>query len=135
MLLPPSKDQAIARLQLALSQKESPTAPCVVHQTFQLLASKWVLVILLALMQRAHRPTELQRAMPGISSKVLAQCLRELETYGLIERAVFAQVPPRVEYSLTAFGETLCPLVVEMCDWATTWQARLREVATRLAAR
>lgn len=123
-LLPP-KQAAIQKPQLLLAKKAAPQERCVAHQTFQLLASKWVLVILLALMQGTRRTGELRKLVVGIAPQVLTECLRELEAHGIIARQVFPEVPPRVEYSLTAFGETLCPLVVEMCDWALRWDTQL----------
>jgi DNA-binding HxlR family transcriptional regulator len=110
-----------------LDRKSNLDETCVVHQALNLLASKWLLLILLALMQRAKRNSELQRQIAGVSPKMLSQSLRELEARGLVNRQVFAQVPPRVEYSLTEFGESLAPLLVELCDWSVTWEARVHE--------
>jgi DNA-binding HxlR family transcriptional regulator len=93
----------------------------VVHQALNLLASKWLLLLLLALMQRPKRNSELQRQLRGISPKMLAQSLRQLEANGLVRREVFAQVPPRVEYSLTPFGESVAPLLDELTEWSVTW--------------
>ncbi len=87
------------------------------------LANKWLL-ILLALMQRSKRDSELQRRIQGVSPKMLSQSLRQLEERGLVQREVYAQVPPRVEYSLTDLGQSLAPLLVELCDWSVQWAAR-----------
>lgn len=62
----------------------------------------------------------------GVSPKMLAQSLRQLEASGLVHRQVFAQVPPRVEYSLTSFGESIAPLLAELCDWSITWEAQVQ---------
>jgi DNA-binding HxlR family transcriptional regulator len=97
----------------------------VVHQALNLLASKWLLLILLALMQRPKRNSELQRQIRGVSPKMLAQSLRQLEANGLVHRQVFAEVPPRVEYSLTTFGESVAPLLAELCEWSVTWETRV----------
>lgn len=64
----------------------------------------------------------------GVSPKMLAQSLRELEARSLVHWQVFPEVPPRVEYSLTAFGESLAPLLAELCEWSFSWEARLREL-------
>jgi DNA-binding HxlR family transcriptional regulator len=64
-----------------------------------------------------HRFAELKRKTAGISDRVLTRQLRELETEGVVCREVFAEVPPRVEYSLTEYGESLRPVTQAMCDW------------------
>jgi DNA-binding HxlR family transcriptional regulator len=66
---------------------------------------------------RTKRFTELARALNGVTQKMLTQQLREMERNGLVERKVFAQVPPRVEYSLTNLGVSLRPVVDAMCRW------------------
>jgi DNA-binding HxlR family transcriptional regulator len=124
-----NKEKNIAgrqKLQQWLDVKSNLDETCVVHQALNLLASKWLLLILLALMQRPKRNSELQRQILGVSPKMLSQSLRQLETHGLVSRKVFAEVPPRVEYSLTAFGESLAPLLVELCEWSVTWEGRLQ---------
>jgi DNA-binding HxlR family transcriptional regulator len=97
---------------------------CVVHQALNLLANKWLLLILLALMQRTKRNSELQRQIRGVSPKMLSQSLRQLEERGLIQRQVYAEVPPRVEYSLTDLGQSLAPLLAELCEWSVLWESR-----------
>lgn len=109
-----------------LDRKSNLDETCVVHQALNLLASKWLLLILLALMQRPKRNSELQRQIAGVSPKMLSQSLRELEAHGLVSRQVFAQVPPRVEYSLTEFGESVAPLLAELCDWSVNWETRVQ---------
>jgi DNA-binding HxlR family transcriptional regulator len=64
-----------------------------------------------------HRFAELKRKTTGISDRVLTRQLRELETDGVVRREVFAEVPPRVEYSLTEYGESLRPVTDAMCKW------------------
>lgn len=116
---------ALQKLRAWLDVKSNLDPSCVVHQALNLLASKWLLLILLALMQRPKRNSELQRQLLGISPKMLAQSLRQLEANGLVHRQVFAEVPPRVEYSLTAFGESVAPLLAELCDWSVMWEAQV----------
>ena len=111
------------KLTLWLDRKSNLDETCVVHQALNLLASKWLLLILLALMQRPKRNSELQRQIQGVSPKMLSQSLRQLEAHGLIHRQVFAEVPPRVEYSLTSLGASVAPLLAELCEWSFAWEA------------
>jgi DNA-binding HxlR family transcriptional regulator len=67
--------------------------------------------------KQRQRFTDLRRAIPGISERALARQLDDLERAGLVERTVYPEVPPRVEYCLTAFGSTLCPLLKEIWKW------------------
>jgi len=87
-------------------------------QALDLLADKWVLVVLYALADGLQRHGELRRAIKGISAKMLTQTLRQLERNGMVVRKVYAVVPPKVEYRLTPLGQSaLTPLHV-MCQWA-----------------
>jgi DNA-binding HxlR family transcriptional regulator/CheY-like chemotaxis protein len=90
---------------------------CPVEFTLDRIGGKWKCVILWWLRRGTKRFGELMQLMPGISQKVLAAQLRELEADGLITRQAFQEIPPRVEYSLTAYGETLRPITELMCDW------------------
>ncbi|MBC7923979.1 MAG: helix-turn-helix transcriptional regulator [Ferruginibacter sp.] len=96
---------------------------CPVTATMGVISGKWKPIILWRLLQDVRRFGELKRQIPGITPKMLTQQLRELEGDGLIERKVFAQVPPRVEYTFTEYGETLQPLLHAMGAWGRThWQ-------------
>ncbi|MBD1868435.1 winged helix-turn-helix transcriptional regulator [Cyanobacteria bacterium FACHB-471] len=90
---------------------------CPVEFTLDRIGGKWKCVILWWLRRGTKRFGELMQLMPGISRKVLTTQLRELEADGLISRQVFQETPPRVEYSLTAYGETLRPITELMCNW------------------
>jgi len=90
---------------------------CPVELTLDLIGGKWKVVILWWLRGGSKRFGELMQLMPDISQKVLTSQLRELEADGLIERQVFAESPPRVEYSLSAHGITLKPIMELMCEW------------------
>jgi len=96
---------------------EDPDYRCPVTVTLDAIGGKWKAVILWQLSFRTLRFSQLQRRLTGITQKMLTQQLRELERDGLVHREVYAEVPPRVEYSLTSEGETLKPLLVGMCDW------------------
>ena len=73
--------------------------------------------ILIQLGKKRHRFSDLRRAIPGVSERVLARQLDDLERAGLVERTVYPEVPPRVEYCLTPFGGTLCPLLKQIWKW------------------
>lgn len=93
---------------------------CPVEVTTEVIGGKWKSTILWWLRQSAKRPSELMQLIPGISQKVLTRQLRELEADGLIDRQVYRETPPRVEYSLTSQGETLRTITELMCDWGKT---------------
>lgn len=90
---------------------------CPVEATLSVIGGKWKGVILYQLMGETKRFNELQRAMPNITPRMLTRQLRELETDGIVHREVYPQVPPKVEYSLTAFGRSLDPIVTQMETW------------------
>lgn len=105
-----------------LTKEELPECP--VATTVQLIGNKWKLLILRNLIYtRKQRFTDFTKTVPGISKKVLTDNLRSLEDDGLIEREVFAEVPPRVEYSLSELGKTLKPILDAMMDWGTEYKA------------
>jgi len=81
-------------------------------------------VILWHLRGRIRRFSELRRLIPGVTQKMLTSQLRQLEQQGLIERKVYAQVPPKVEYSITDYGKTLSPVLESMCKWGIAHQNR-----------
>ena len=84
------------------------------------IADKWTVMIVLRLSQKRLRFGELRREIPGISQKMLTQTLRALERDGLVVRTVYAEVPPRVEYSLTGLGKTLVGILTQIRDWSET---------------
>lgn len=94
---------------------------CPVEATIQLIGGKYKAVILWHLMNQTLRYSELHRLMPRATDKMLTQQLRELEGDGLIDRKVYPVVPPKTEYSLTAFGESLAPILDEMCNWGEAY--------------
>ncbi len=84
-----------------------------------MLEGKWKLVILFHLFGgRVLRFSELERAIPAISQKMLIQQLRQLESDGIVRRIVHPEVPPRVEYRLTDWGQSLCPALDALLQWA-----------------
>ena len=93
-------------------------ADCPSRLTTEILADKWSAIVVFALRQRPYRHGELADLIGGISHKVLTQTLRRLQGYGLVERQVYAEAPPRVEYRLTDLGRTLIEPIAALTDWA-----------------
>lgn len=100
---------------------------CPVETTLTLIRSKWqVLILRDLLLNGTMRFKELQRSIGKVSQKVLTDNLRAMEDYGIVRREVFAEVPPRVEYSLTELGQTLQPVMDAMWAWGEGYKKRLR---------
>lgn len=97
---------------------------CPAEVTADLIGGRWKIVLLWHLLQGVHRFSDLQRAVPGITQKVLTHQLRDMEKSGLLNRTVYAEVPPKVEYQLTPFGLTLKPVVDAMHQWGTEHASR-----------
>ena len=93
------------------------SATCPSRAIIGILASKWVLLLLPTLRDGPKRNGDLMRALEGVSQKMLTQTLRDLEHYGLVMRRDYAEVPPRVEYSLTRTGASLADVVESLDDW------------------
>ena len=98
------------------------TSPCPVQTTLDLISSRWVILILRDLFMGTKRFGELMRSLEGISQKVLTANLRSMEDLGLINRKVYPEVPPRVEYSLTELGLSLKPVIASMFDWGMNYK-------------
>ncbi len=90
---------------------------CPAEFTLAMIGGRWKIPLIFHLLAGAKRFSELFRALPGVTQKMLTQQLREMERNGLVERKVYAQVPPKVEYSLTPLGRSLKPVVDAMCRW------------------
>ena len=103
-----------------LTREELPECP--VATTVQLIGNKWKPLIIRNLLRAPQRFSELKRTIPGISQKVLTDNLRALEADGPIDREVFAEVPPRVVYSISALGDTLRPIIDAMQAWGTEYK-------------
>lgn len=96
---------------------------CPVEVTLLLLSNKWTVLILRDLFTGTKRFGELKKSLNGVSQKVLTANLRSLEEKGIIEREVFPEVPPRVEYRLTDLGKTLDPIIKSMHDWGEFYKS------------
>ncbi len=92
-------------------------AACPAEVTLAVIGGRWKVLILYHLFGAVKRFSELERAVPQVTQKMLTQQLRELERDGIVGRTVYPQVPPKVEYRLTPLGETLKPVVAAMCRW------------------
>ena len=90
---------------------------CALDVTMELVGGKWKTIVLWYLRTDKKRFSELRKLIPGITEKMLSMQLRQLEKDGFISRTVHAEVPPRVEYALTAHGKTLLPLLEEIAKW------------------
>jgi len=98
---------------------------CPVEATLDVIGGKWKPLILWWLHQHTCRFAELRRLIPGISEKMLTQHLRELEADGILERRVYAVVPPKVEYSLTEYGCSLEQALQTICEWGKMHMERI----------
>ena len=98
---------------------------CPVSLTSRIMGGKWKARIVWTLMRLGRqRFSDLRRAVPPISDRILTRELKELERWGLVERTAFPVVPPKTEYSLTGFGKTLEPIMAAMASWGTAHRDR-----------
>lgn len=94
---------------------------CPVEATISLIGGKYKAVILWHLLHGTMRYSQLHKKMPNATDKMLTQQLRELEKDGLITRTVYPVVPPKTEYNLTEFGQSLAPILDAMCNWGNEY--------------
>lgn len=99
---------------------------CPVETTMMLISNKWTVLIVRDLLTGTKRFSELQRSVGNISQKVLTANLRSMQEHGLVERKVYAQVPPRVDYSLTKTGRSLETVISAMRLWGEDYQQQHR---------
>ena len=99
---------------------------CPVETTLMLIGDKWKVLILRDLMPGTKRFGELKKSIGSVSQKVLTAQLRDMEEKGLVSRKVYAEVPPRVEYSLTELGKSLSPILDALRVWGEKYQAQNR---------
>ncbi len=104
-------------------KKELPACP--VETTLLLISHKWKILILRDLLSGTKRFGELKKSLPGISQKVLTTHLRQMEENALVIRKVYAEVPPRVEYSLTELGVSLKPVLSAMATWGLDYKSQM----------
>lgn len=109
-------------------KKELPACP--VETTLTLIGDKWKVLILRDLLPGTKRFGELRKSIGNVSQKVLTAQLRDMEESGLVNRKVYAEVPPRVEYSLTDLGHSLKPILDAMQNWGEGYKASYRPAKT-----
>ena len=90
---------------------------CPVARAVRVLDGKWTMLVIRDLLGGTRRFSDLRASLAGISPKTLTDRLRELEQHGLVERVIYAEIPPRVEYTLTERGRTLEPVITALADW------------------
>lgn len=101
--------------------KNGKTYHCTVEATLDVIGGKWKPLILWHLGDDVLRFSELQKGLPGVNAKMLTKQLRELEEDGVLQRTVYPEVPPRVEYRITEFGKTLIPILRALCTWGAEY--------------
>ena len=101
---------------------------CNVDEALGILVGKWKPIILLHLItEGTQRFSELKRLMPGITQKMLTKQLRELEDEDIINRVIYPQVPPKVEYSISEYGKSLQPVLAVMHEWGTSHATHIQK--------
>ena len=105
---------------------------CGLYLTREVLNGKWKASLIYAICEQIKRPSELQKAMPGATKRVLNLQLKQLEEHGIIAKKIYPQLPPKVEYSLTPLGESLMPLIDAMNHWGDKNRASLEKVIADL---
>lgn len=114
-------------------EETQPLRPCTFHCPAEamvaVIGGKWKLLIIYHLTQGTKRFGELRRCLPHVTQQMLTTQLRELEQDGILHRQIYAQVPPKVEYSLTELGRSLEPIIVPMVHWGEQYMERRRDLA------
>lgn len=110
-----------------MNEKTKELPACPVETTLTLIGDKWKVLILRDLMHGTKRFGELKKSIGTVSQKVLTAQLRDMEANGLVHREVYAEVPPRVEYSLTELGQSLKPILDAMWNWGEDYKSSVTE--------
>ena len=113
-------------MDMSEAKKKDQLPACPVETTLTLIGDKWKVLILRDLMPGTKRFSELRKSVGDVSQKVLAAQLRDMEKSGLVHREVYAEVPPRVEYTLTELGYSLKPVMDALWKWGENYQAQYR---------
>ena len=105
----------------ASTSEQDDSLVCPVARTASIVSGKWTLLIIRDLTYGTKRFSELERSLTGISPKTLSERLSALESEGIVQRKTYAEVPPKVEYSLTEKGQALLVLIEDMCSYGRRW--------------
>ena len=108
---------------------------CGLDAALAVIGGKWKPLVLYHLAKGALRYGELKRAVGSVTHKVLIQQLKDLEADGVVKRVDYGEVPPRVDYSLTKFGQTLASALAPLCQWGTDHTREINRTVARRAAR
>lgn len=127
-LIEEKKDENLLKLQQSLLLKSNLDESCILNQSLSLIANKWTLLILMALMMGRKRTNELQKQINGISPKMLNETLKKLMDYGMVKRKVYPEVPPKVEYFLSDFGYSTAKPLAALLDWSVEWEKKLSKL-------
>ncbi|MDB2415022.1 helix-turn-helix transcriptional regulator [Rickettsiales bacterium] len=106
---------------------------CPIGTAITIIGGKWKIPVLYNLRDETLRFNQLQKALPQVTQKMLTQQLRELERDGLISRKIYAQVPPRVEYTITPLAKKLEPILDALCHWGNEYQKN-KDVKNKVSA-
>ena len=113
-------------------QRKIPIEPnCGLDLVREVLYGKWKIHLLYFISQGHKRPGELQRMIPGATRRVLSAQLNQLEEHELISKRIYAELPPKVEYSLTELGESVLPVIMTLGEWGDDHQEQLRKVIAK----
>ncbi|GHH03913.1 helix-turn-helix domain-containing protein [Comamonas sp. JC664] len=111
---------------MARKRDDDSKTNCEVESALGVIGGRWKGVVLYWLLKGTHRFGELRKRLPNCSQRMLTLQLRELEEDGLVKRTVYPEVPPRVEYALTPFGQSLEPVLLGLRDWGARYKRRLQ---------
>jgi DNA-binding HxlR family transcriptional regulator len=120
---------------MAMKEVKKAVFTCGLDAALFVLGGKWKPLILFHLAHGNRRYGELRRAIGSVSDKVLIQQLKELQADGTIDRVDFGEIPPKVEYSLTAFGRTLGKALAPLCEWGTKHSSNVEAIVARRKVR
>ncbi len=107
---------------------------CGLDLVAEVLYGKWKIRLLYFINEGHKRPSELHRKIPGATRRVIMAQLKELEQHELVSKHIYAQVPPKVEYSLTPLGQSLIPVITTLGEWADEHTDKLRNVIEKQVA-
>lgn len=101
---------------------------CGIKIAMEVMGGKWKSCIIIELNRGAKRPSELHRLFPDANPRVINQQLKELEMYGIIEKKIYAELPPHSEYSITPTGETLIPVIGKLEEWGDNFRPTMQKI-------